>query len=113
MCSQVLFARVIYHTSKHFYTCVGACACDRTPLLKRPAISDAYDAYDAVDVINEKPKDDIQLDKLHIAMKEKLPLCSYHQKIQLLPLVPDSWSQEYCLKYFDASEYLIRSARDF
>ena len=31
MCSQVLFARVIYHTSKQF------CACDRTPLLKRPA----------------------------------------------------------------------------
>ena len=29
-CSQVLFARAIYHMSKHF------CACDRTPLLKRP-----------------------------------------------------------------------------
>ena len=58
MCSQVLFVRVIYHTSKHFYTCVGACVCDCTPLLKRPAISDAYDV--SVDVINEKPKDDIQ-----------------------------------------------------
>ena len=28
---------VIYHTSKHFCTCVGAGACNCTPLLKRPA----------------------------------------------------------------------------
>ena len=36
MCSQVLFAHAIYHTSKHFCTRVGACTCDRTSLLKRP-----------------------------------------------------------------------------
>ena len=36
-CNQVLFARAIYHTSKHFWACVGACTCDRTSLLKRPA----------------------------------------------------------------------------
>ena len=63
------------------------------------SISDAYDV--SVDVIKEKPKDDIQsettkkadeLDKLHIAMKKKLTPCSYPQKIQLLTLVPDSWS---------------------
>ena len=35
-CSQVLFARAIYHTSKLFCACVGMCACDRTPLLKWP-----------------------------------------------------------------------------
>ena len=38
MWSQVLFACAIYHTSKHFCACVGACACDRMPLLKRPAL---------------------------------------------------------------------------
>ena len=32
-------ARAIYHTSKHFCACVDACACDRTPLLKRPEVS--------------------------------------------------------------------------
>ena len=36
MCSQVLFAHAIYHTSKHFCARVGACTCDHTPLLKRP-----------------------------------------------------------------------------
>ena len=34
-CSHILFVPVIYHTSKEFCTCVGACAYDRTPLLKR------------------------------------------------------------------------------
>ena len=39
---KVSFACAIYHTSKHFCTCVDACAaCNCTPLLKRPAnISD-------------------------------------------------------------------------
>ena len=36
MCSQVLFAHAIYHMSKHFCACVGTCACDHMPLLKRP-----------------------------------------------------------------------------
>ena len=58
------------------------------------------------------PKKTDELDKLHIAMKEELTLCSYPQKIQLLTLVPDSWSRGYRSKYYDVSEYLIRSPRD-
>ena len=43
--SQVLFARAICHTSKHFCTCVGVCSCDRTPLVKRPAITCRFSKY--------------------------------------------------------------------
>ena len=32
--------------------------------------------------------------------------------MQILALVPDSWSQKYCSEYFGVSEYLIRSARE-
>ena len=40
-------------------------------------------------------------------MKEKWTLCSYPEKIQLLTLVPDICSQEYCSKCFNVLEYLI------
>ena len=33
-CSQVLFARAIYHTPKHLCTCVGICTCNETPLMQ-------------------------------------------------------------------------------
>ena len=64
------------------------------------SISDTYDI--SVDVIKEKPKDNIQskttkkadkLDKMHMAIKEKLTLFSYPQNIQLLNLVSNSWSR--------------------
>ena len=44
-------------------------------------------------------------------MKEKLVTASNTEKLQILTLVPDSWSQKYCSEYFGVSEYLIRSAR--
>ena len=34
--SKVFFAHTIYHMSKLFGVCVGACACDCMPLLKEP-----------------------------------------------------------------------------
>ena len=53
-----------------------------------------------------------ELDRLHAAMKEKLVTTSNTEKLQILALVPDSWSQKYCSEYFGVSEYLIRYARE-
>ena len=53
-----------------------------------------------------------ELDRLHVAMKEKLVTASNTEKLQISTLVPDSWSQKYCSEYFVVSEYLIRSARE-
>ena len=53
-----------------------------------------------------------ELDRLHAAMKEKLITALNTEKLQILTLVPDSWSQKYCSEYFGVSEYLIRSARE-
>ena len=48
-----------------------------------------------------------ELDRLHASMKEKVVTASNTAKLQLLTLVPDSWSRNYCSEYF----YLIWSAR--
>ena len=48
-----------------------------------------------------------ELDRLHAAMKEKLITALNTEKLQMLTLVPDSWSQKYCSEYFGISEYLI------
>ena len=53
-----------------------------------------------------------ELDRLHVSMKEKLVIASNAEKLQILTLVPDSWSRKYCSEYFGVSEYLIRSARE-
>ena len=45
-------------------------------------------------------------------MKEKLVTTSNTEKLQILTLVPNSWSRKYCSEYFGVSEYLIRSARE-
>ena len=53
-----------------------------------------------------------ELDRLHTAMKEKLVTASNTEKLQILTLVPYSWSRKYCSEYFGVSEYLIRSVRE-
>ena len=53
-----------------------------------------------------------ELDILHAAMKEKLVTASNTERLQILTLVPDSWSGKCCSEYFRVSEYLIRSARE-
>ena len=53
-----------------------------------------------------------ELDRLHAITKEKLVTASNTEKLQILTLVPDSWSRKYCYEYFGVSEYLIRSARE-
>ena len=45
-------------------------------------------------------------------MMEKLKTGSYPEKIQILTLIPDRWSQENASKQFDVSEYLIQTARE-
>ena len=52
------------------------------------------------------------LDRLHAAIKEKSVTTSNTEKLQILTLVPNSWSRKYCSEYFGVSEYLIRSARE-
>ena len=41
-----------------------------------------------------------ELDRLHAVIKEKLVTASNTEKLQILILVPDSWSQKYYSKYF-------------
>ena len=53
-----------------------------------------------------------ELDRLHTAMKEKLFTSSNTEKLQILTLVPGSWSRKYCSEYFGVSQYLIRSAKE-
>ena len=53
-----------------------------------------------------------ELDRLYAAVKEKLFTASNAEKLQILTLVPDSWSRKYCSDYFRVSEYLIWSARE-
>ena len=53
-----------------------------------------------------------ELDRLHATMKETLVTTSNTEKLQILTLVSDSWSQNYCPEYFGVSEYLIWSARE-
>ena len=45
-------------------------------------------------------------------MKEKLVTASNTEKLQILTLVPDSWSRKYCSEYFGVSGYIIASARE-
>ena len=51
------------------------------------------------------------LDILIHQIKEKLKVTElYRQKIQLLTLVPDSWTRIKASNYFEVSEYLVRAA---
>ena len=45
-------------------------------------------------------------------MKAILVTASNTEKLQILILVPDSWSRKYCSEYFEVSEYLIRFSRE-
>lgn len=54
------------------------------------------------------------LDKLTEEMREKLIVgtSTYREKVQILTLVPESWTIKYASNYFEVSEYLIRQARE-
>ena len=85
----------------------------------KSTIAEAYnvsknvlDTSDSVFEESEAQSKAAELDRLHAAMREKLKIASYPEKIQILTLVPDKWSREYASKQFDVSEYSIRTARE-
>ena len=53
-----------------------------------------------------------ELDILHAAVREKLVNASNTEKLQILTLIPDSWSPKYCCEYFRVSGYIIPFARE-
>ena len=66
-------------------------------------------AYNVLDIEIEDPppiydrdtkNKGAELDRLHAAMKEKLVTTSNTEKLQILTLFPDPWSQKYCSEYF-------------
>ena len=54
-----------------------------------------------------------ELDRLHAAMKEKLVTASNTEKLQILTLVPDSWSQKYCSFRLFNSMRMMNTAGSF
>ena len=64
-----------------------------------------------IDQVELKEKAE-ELDRLHNAMREKLKTATYAEKLQILTLVPEKWSRQYCSQYFNVSEYLVRKARE-
>eukprot|EP00112_Aurelia_sp_Birch-Aquarium-sp1_P016223 Seg366.9 transcript_id=Seg366.9/GoldUCD/mRNA.D3Y31 product="ARL14 effector protein" protein_id=Seg366.9/GoldUCD/D3Y31 len=51
------------------------------------------------------------LDTLLFLMKEKIQVADYKTKIQILTLTPDSWSRKAAARFFNVSEYAVRTAR--
>jgi len=51
------------------------------------------------------------LDRLMKLMKEKIKNANFKVKVQVLTLIPESWSRKYAAEYFEVSEHLIRKAR--
>ena len=62
-----------------------------------------FDSYDKNDV-KEKVND---LVRWHKAIQEKLKTALYSQQTQILSLVPDKRSWNFCSEYFDIFEYLV------
>ena len=78
---------------------------------------DVLDTSDSVFEESDAQWNAVELERLHDAMREKLKTASYPEKIQILTLIANKWSQEYTskqfdVKQFDVSEYLIRTARE-
>ena len=74
-------------------------------------------AYNVLDIEIEEPspiydrdtKNKVEeLDRLHAAMKEKLVTTSNTEKLQILTLVLDSWSQKYCSEYFRVFDLICK-----
>lgn len=67
---------------------------------------------ESVHIEKEIKEKALELDRLHDLMKEKLKKASTPDQIQIMTLAPDSWSREYCSKFFKVSEYVVRTARE-
>ena len=73
-------------------------------------ISAAYNVSDIEieELFDRDTKNKVEeLDRLHSAMTEKLITASNTEKLQILTLVPHSWSRKYCSECFGVSQYLI------
>ena len=78
-------------------------------------ISAAYNVSDIEieELFDRDTKNKVEeLDRLHSAMTEKLITASNTEKLQILTLVPHSWSRKYCSECFGVSQYLIWSAKE-
>ena len=51
------------------------------------------------------------LDRLMDLCKERIPTVSRREKIQVLTLVPDSWSKKETVEFFRVTDYMVRQAR--
>ena len=88
----------IYGVAQHSCTASGKGKLKKVLNVYKENISAAYNVLDIeieepppVYVRDTKNKAD-ELDRLHAAMKEKLVTTSNKEKLQILNLVPDSWS---------------------
>ena len=62
------------------------------------------------EIRKEEREKTAELDKLHFLLKEKIAASTKREKIRLLTLVPDSWSRKQAAKFFNVTEYLLRTA---
>ena len=65
----------------------------------------SYNENDMKEKVND-------LIRLHNTMQEKLKKTSYSEKIQIITLVTDKWSQLYCSEYFNVFEYLVWTSHE-
>ena len=92
---------------------------DKVVNMYKSTIAEAYnvnkDVLDTSDSIFEESDAQwkaAELEQLHDNMREKLKTALYLEKIQMLTLIPEKWSQQNASKQFDVSEYLIQTARE-
>ena len=73
---------------------------------------DVLDTSDSVFEESDAQWKAAELEQLHAALREKLKIASYPEKIQIVTLIPDKWSREYTSKQFDVSECLTWTAHE-
>ena len=74
-------------------------------------LNEKYKADKSVKALEKKASD---LDKITEEMREKLTVgtLTYRKKVQILTLIPESWTIKFASNYFGVSEYLVRQARE-
>ena len=69
---------------------------------------------DTAKSVKELEKKASDLDKITEEIRGKLTVgtVTYREKVQILTLIPESWTIKYASNYFGVSEYLVRQARE-
>ena len=65
-----------------------------------------------VDVTHDMITKANDLDKLMEQIRDKVSIAPYNEKMQILTLIPESWTIKKASCYFKVSEYLVKRARD-